>query len=1469
MNKIKNKILFTLAIIVICQLSTVDSLMAQTPIRPKIACPGGIMINSYNGQLFFNRTDISIPNHDDFPLEAVFYYNSSNNDVDYGFGKGWSLGYGYRYEIEEDGIVIIDGDGRRDKYLGSPHDSYHFSSAGLNSSVGKSLADNSTAIGTGFVLHTQPAGAMNDHIQYCFNDTVSQGLTRIVHHARITILMSYNDEGKLATMSDASGRTLFFSWANGHMVTLSTNIDDRQWHYTYDDYGNLVAVENPLGAQYTVRYGYDDDHHLNQIVDEEGYETRIYYNGEGMAYRVWTDVTDRVIRYDQGIADNAQVQSDDQVDNPSLSGTKTVVVDYLDDEHSQFTTYVWDEKGRVVEKTGNCCGYTTKTTYDNYNKVTKIVDASGNSVNYTYTDGVLSGISDQYGSKSISYQEHQEDNGEPSVYMWLTDNTGKRYCYIYDNHDNLTRVNNPAGFNGPGGWRNLYEYNDYGQVVKGTDALGNEINYHYDDYGNMDWMEDAMGKKTRYSYNSTGLVTEITTPEGNKWQGSYDALGQLIWEIDPAGNRTTYTYDRRGLVTGVRNALGDEIRMQYDAIGNCTAITNPMGGVKRIRYNAMSLPVEVTEPNGSVIRLEYDDHNKMVKSTDATGHETHYTYDALGNLTGVVTPGGRELTYAYDGRSRLTQIADQSGIIRTYTYDASNNVTKITDALGHETQYSYDIFGNRTSVTDALGHTTQYTYDLLGRLLSYTDADGNSYTYEYDNGGHLTTLTDPLGNKTRYSYNDDGKLKKIKDANGNSTQYEYNSYGLCSRVTFANGKTQQFSYNLRGNITQYTDEMGNRLSMSYDRMGRVTRISYPDGSSDNYTYDAMGNLLTANNANANVSFTYDAAGRCLSEQMTITGRPAKTTSFEYDIPGRRNNITYPGGRRVQKQFDVRGRLSHVYQGTNDEQVVHLVYHPNDLLAATYYANGDANTYFYDDAGHLTYVGSQNDNHNTQISSLNLAYSPSGHLTSVTDNINPSWSETYSFDALQRLTNYKRGNISSGTIANPTHQVQYNLDALGNRTSVVTDGVTTNYSHNNMNAYTSVGGTSRQYDLRGNLISDGQHTYQYNYTNHLVSVDYGATATYKYDALGRCVSKTTPAGTVYYYYDWLQNIEEEGTQNATYIYGFNRGDILTSTRGSQEYYYHKNQTGSVTSVSGDDGVVAESYTYEPYGETTVHYPSGGSSSSSHIGNSHTYNGQKYDDKSNSYNDNGRDYNSGDGRNNQPNPPTWPDDVTTNDPDAYDPPQDPVTPDPNDNYNPDSPQDPEGEPVPRMTTPGTPPGMHPGDTYGPPYRPSSPSWPSRPSRRRPNPGTVCVQTPQEPSDTQSGDDERTGWCNEHPIACSMIPPVNFSGCFFAGLGGCLDISLDFTKKNPFDAHATVGFGWEASAEVNTTSLRDGSSPSFGDFDFGAGAGPFGFRHQGGNNQLGVLTGTAGYDSKGGAYGGARFGVGGGGHAGITLF
>ena len=308
------------------------SLDAQNIIRPKVECPNGIYVNSYNGVLFYQRPDVSLNNRS-LRLEAVFYYNSSSNRTNYGYGNGWSLGHELRFVNDSLGVIIEQGDGRRDLY--TRYGSGFEAPAGVFSTL--------SVEGDGYLL------TYKDGTKYYFTDTVHKQLTQLKDRYDNTLDFGYED-GRLTSITDISGRSLYFTWTDSLMTGLHTSFDDRTWSYRYDDRGNLTCVTDPMG--YSVYYGYNDDNRIKTFTDAEGYSTHISYNVDGMAHRIKTDLTDKSIRYE-------------------LAKGQTIFIDYLKDAHNQYTKYIWDDKGRLVEIENVNMHTSTKFAYDDDNNMVR------------------------------------------------------------------------------------------------------------------------------------------------------------------------------------------------------------------------------------------------------------------------------------------------------------------------------------------------------------------------------------------------------------------------------------------------------------------------------------------------------------------------------------------------------------------------------------------------------------------------------------------------------------------------------------------------------------------------------------------------------------------------------------------------------------------------------------------------------------------------------------------------------------------------------------------------------------------------------------------------------------------------------------------------------------------------------------------------------------------------------------------
>ena len=186
----------------------------------------------------------------------------------------------------------------------------------------------------GIYVLTQKTGE-----RYEFADATHGKLTAIVdRHGNRTQLTYQN--GLLTQIKDAVGHTINLTYSDGLLVSASSTFHKGSISYGYDAKRRLVRRTDAMGN--ITLYDYDKRDHLDEITDANGNKTIISYNVSGMVSRLKTAVSDKSIRYD---------------------GDKTVFVDYTEPKNI-YSYYRWDEKGRVIEKAGMCCGTQSKMEYD-------------------------------------------------------------------------------------------------------------------------------------------------------------------------------------------------------------------------------------------------------------------------------------------------------------------------------------------------------------------------------------------------------------------------------------------------------------------------------------------------------------------------------------------------------------------------------------------------------------------------------------------------------------------------------------------------------------------------------------------------------------------------------------------------------------------------------------------------------------------------------------------------------------------------------------------------------------------------------------------------------------------------------------------------------------------------------------------------------------------------------------------------
>ena len=1154
-------------VILTLSLLAVTMLPAQNIIRPKVECPNGIYVNSYNGVLFYQRPDVSVANRN-MRLEAVFYYNSSSNKKNYGYGNGWSLGSELRFVNDSLGVIIEQGDGRQDLY--TRYGNSFEAPAGVFSTLSME--------GDGYLL------TYKDGTKYYFADTVAKKVTMVKDRYDNAITFTYQD-GNLISASDISARSLYFAWSNDLLSGISTSFDDRTWSYQYDENGNLTAVTDPMG--YTVHYAYNKDNRIKTFTDAEGYSTHISYNTDGMAHRVKTDVTDKSIRYE-------------------LAKQQTIFVDYLTDANNQYTKYVWDEQGRLVEIENVNMGTSTKFAYDDDNNLVYREDANGNAYTYTY---------DENGNQLSSTDPlgHTESFTYESVFNNISsyqNKNGSLFTFDYDDKGNLIASHGPLNYT------IHFSYNSYGQIVSFVDANGNIIQYNQDEYGNLASITDAKGNTTSFTYLNSWLLNKITYPDTGIVTINYDLKGRITTLIDQIGQTTTYQYNSRNNIITLFDKKSNQFHYQYDAIGHLIVFSNALGANNHFRYNANGYLVEFIDALGNKTNYAYNDQNQLIMETNALGQKTHYTMDNVGNITSISYPSGKKIFYNYDALDRVLSVSDNIGLLKTFVYDPNGNLLQTIDPDGGTLSFEYNELNRIVQRTNLLGKNDYYSYDPNGNLLTILNRNNNATCYTYDANNNMIASSDELNHSTLYDYDAMDHIVSVTDANGNQTSFQYDLRGYRNQISFADGTTRKFWHDESGNIITKQDENGNIITYSYDAINRLVSCHYPDESEDSFVYDLNNNLISAINKDAVVTASYDALGRIVQE--TLNG---KTTQYQYDVNNRKLSMIYPNGRVIEKEYDARLRLSDINE--NNEMIAAFIYNDDNTISQRIYGNGVVTEYSYNPLHQLASIED-----NIGLSSLQMIYDNMGNATVKKDMLLSQNSETFTYNSNNQLVSYSCGIINTeNQIENPTQYIGYSFDAVGNRTIVDINGEAYHYSCNNKNAYTTISGAQNitmQYDANGNMIDDGERTMQYDYNNHLISIDNGSVASYKYDALNRRIQKkfieNGVENTINYYYSNQQAIEERDGNDvviASYIYGTWLDDYVQMKRNGSYYYYHQDGSNNVVSISDELGSLVERCDYDPYGKVTLLNAMGEQIHQSLCENMYLFSGRYFDSESEFY------------------------------------------------------------------------------------------------------------------------------------------------------------------------------------------------------------------------------------------------------------
>ncbi len=577
---------------------------------------------------------------------------------------------------------------------------------------------------------------------------------------------------------------------------------------------------------------------------------------------------------------------------------------------------------------------------------------------------------------------------------------------------------------------------------------------------------------------------------------------------------------------------------------------------------------------------------------------------SLGRLEQFIASADGGEIYAFAGRHTRTLDARTGALRYAFAYNSVGNLLSVTDGDGNVTTIERDAGGLPTAIVGPYGQRTGLMLDANGFLAAITNPADESILFSYSAGGLLATMTTPRGHTYNFTYNSAGQLTRDTAPNGGFKGLAQVGANESYSVTVSSALNRATLYGLirqgNGNETRITiDPAGlqQRLVKGKDDVDTLTapdgtiirttlgpdprfamqaplqqqRFSTPGGITHNLQEQRAISLTNALNPLSINTLTESLTvnGRVFSSlylsatrQVTSTSPLGRQTVTTLDRQGRPLQVTAAGFLPFNYEYDERGRLVSIQQGS---RFITITYNSAGFPATLSDSLNRVTSFAYDETGRVisqTLPGAR---------TVSFAYDANGNLTALTPPGRPA--HTFSYTSVDQMANYAPPNVGAGS--NQTLYT-YNLDRQITQISRP-DGQS----------------ISMGYDAAGRLQTMGMpgRTLTYGYAPvtgnlHTLGVTNGVTLTYSYDgALPKDESWSGIInGSVSRSFDNNLHVTSRSVNGGNPItFQYNQDEQLTQA-GALALHYHP-QTGLLTSTLVNTLVTA--YTYNGYGELTGH------------------------------------------------------------------------------------------------------------------------------------------------------------------------------------------------------------------------------------------------------------------------------------------
>ncbi|TCO61997.1 DUF6531 domain-containing protein [Actinocrispum wychmicini] len=679
---------------------------------------------------------------------------------------------------------------------------------------------------------------------------------------------SYDARGRLAEVSDASGRPFRYEHDEAGRITGWTDRNEFRYVYTYDDTGRVVRCDGP-GGVLSSSVEYHPLLRATVVVDSLGQRTEYHYDRHGRVTRVVdplggcvlteVDRHGRPLAYADQLAQTTSLVLDDNGDPVRITRPDGTVVSVAYNELRQAVEiagpggavwlHTYDERGNLLART-DPLGAVTRYSYDQRGNRTAVTDPLGNT-QYAQANaaGLITAVADAQGNTTR-----------------LTRDAFGRVTEIVD----------------PAGQTTRFGYTPDGRPASRTGPSGTVERWHYDGEGNEIAYESPEGAVTRTTYGPFGKPRSVTQPDGAQYEFTHDTELRLASVTGPTGLAWTYERDGAGRVTGETDFNGRRIGYRLDPAGHLIERVNGAGQRTWYRRDALGRVVETRDDSGAMAAFGYGPHGGLVwaRNSDAV---VEYTRDALGRVL-TETVNGAGIARQYDLAGRCLRRMTATGVVSEWAYDAGGHPVGLTTAGGW-LAFERDPFGRET--TRRLGREVMLTqtYSAGARLSAQS-------VWTVGPAGAV-----PLRQRA-YAYTTVGGLAMVRDTQAGTRHFEVDSLGRITGV-HGDGEPERYGYDTLGNVVHGewpdADDGGERehsgtlitragqTCYEHDAQGRVVR-QVRGASSWRYTWDADDRLTRATTPDGSVwRYRYDPFGRRIAKQrLDARGAVAEQITFTWD-----------------------------------------------------------------------------------------------------------------------------------------------------------------------------------------------------------------------------------------------------------------------------------------------------------------------------------------------------------------------------------------------------------------------------------------------------------------------------------------------------------------------------------------------------------------------------------------------------------